>query len=113
MVRLSEKEKQELKEYRDAKYGEDKPLGGVISSLLFEKQVAEQKQILITGAGPSEQYPDGGSSSRARVIAKPVGDDGKNLRGYNADLIILLSDIPDSIRDEVIAPMRGEVIELY
>ena len=113
MVRLSEQEKQELKQYRDSKYNEDRPLGSVISSLLLEKEVAEQKRILITGLGRPEQYPNGGGTSRARIIARPVGEDGKNLRGYDADIIILLSEIPDEIRDEVIGPMNGEVIELY
>lgn len=113
MVRLSDVEKQQLEAYRDSEYGEDKPLGAVISALLRDEQVAEQKEILITGVGRADQYPDSDNSSRARIIARPIGEDGKKLRGYTADIVILLTEIPSDVRGEVINPMRAEVIELY
>ena len=113
MVRLSEEEKKQLEQYRDSVHSKDKALGSVISSLLFKEQVIDQKKILITGTGREEQYPNTGNASYARIVARPAGKDGKNIRGYGADLVILLTELPEDVRKEVIEPMQAQIIELY
>lgn len=108
-VKLSDGEISALKQYRDV-YDEDAPLGKVISGLVDSEHLIEQKLIIVIGSDREIDKEITGTD--VRVVYKAVGTREENIRGFNADLVVLLSDVDDEWLDKAIHPMGAEVIDL-
>lgn len=115
-MRLSDSEMQSLEELKQSEFSEDVPYGRVIGSIANRETLAEQKEILVTGEGTQEGYADQNDrilSPRARIVCRPVGEDGEMIRGFSPDLVVLLTEVSDEVFENVIEPMRAEIVKLY
>jgi len=79
-----------------------------VNGLKEEKD--ETTEILITGEGSRFQFPEGGEASHANIISRPVGENGNNVRGLSPDVVVLVTEVSDDILNEVLKPMRSEMI---
>jgi len=112
-VKLSESELKALEDLRDTKFSTDTPLGEVIGATANDEVLAENKEILLTGEGTCRQFGYQNNrlkTSYCNVTSKPLGKDGRQIRGMEPDLIILVNEVSDEMMEQVIHPMRADQI---